>query len=118
MLPPVYNTLRANAIVLAMVGNRIGRHGRVHQKTESPYIAWQVVTGLPHDQISGPPPSDFITVQIDCYHLEDGPMEDLAEAVRDALDAVGVSNRIVVNLRELDTKLYRIGFEADFITQR
>lgn len=118
MLPPVYATLRANATVVATVGSRIGRHGRVAQDTDKPYITWQVVTGLPHDQLSGTPTSDFTTVQIDCFHLLDGGVEDLAEAVRDALDAVLISNRIVINMREPDTKLYRIGFEADFITQR
>jgi len=42
----------------------------------------------------------------------------LAFAVRDALDLAGIANRLVVNSREPETRLYRIGLEADYITSR
>lgn len=120
MLPPVYETIHTPT-VNALVGDRIGRHGRVAQNTPRPYITWQVVTGLPHDQISGAPPSDFTTVQIDCWadgETGDRLVDQIATAVRDALDAAGISNRLVIDVREPDTKLFRMGLEADFITQR
>lgn len=118
MFPPVYSTLRASAAVLALVGDRIGAHGEIPADSARPYITWQIVSDQPHDQISGPPCSDFSSVQIDCWAMEDGDVRDLAIAVRDALDVAGHHNRVVVNLREPDTRLYRVGIEADFITQR
>lgn len=118
MFPPVYQTLRANATVLSTVGDRIGRHSEVPQDTSKPYITWFIVSGQPTDQISGTPDSDFVTVQIDCWSLSDAGIKTLAEAVRDALDTAGHHNRVRVNLREPDTRLYRVGIEADFITQR
>lgn len=118
MFPPVYQTLRANATVLAAVGDRIGAPGEVPQDTSSPYITWFIVIGQPHDTISEPPESDFTSVQIDCWAEDEGAVRSLAVAVRAALDAVGVHNRIAVHLREPNTKLYRVGIEADFITQR
>lgn len=118
MFPPVYATLRANETVLATVGDRIGRNGEVPQDVARPYVTWFIVADQPHDQISGAPPSDFITVQIDCWHQSDAGIESLAVAVRAALDAAGVHNRVRINNREIDTRLYRVGIEADFITQR
>lgn len=118
MFPPVYATLRANATVLSTVADRISRHGDIEQDATRPYITWFIVSDQPHDEISGPPCSDFITTQIDCWHQTDAGIASLAEAVRDALDAAGVHNRVRINGREPDTRLYRVGIEADFITQR
>lgn len=118
MFPNVYETLRANATVLSLVGENIGRHGSLQQSVQPPYITWSYVTGQPEDQISGPPDTDFDTIQIDCWSKDDAQVATLARAVRDALDAAGIANRVVVDLREPDTKLYRVGIDADFITNR
>ena len=121
MFPRVYQTLTANATVVAMVGNRIGRHGVIQQTETRPYITWQIVLGQPYDNLSSTPCGDFTTVQIDCYCggvTADADIERLAEAVRAALDAAGVYNRVTVNNRDPDTRLYRLGIDADFIAQR
>jgi hypothetical protein len=90
----------------------------MEQETEPPYITWLIVTGQPYDTLSEPPQSDFTPVQIDCWSRDDAQVDSMAQAVRASLDAVGVHNRVVVDLRENDTKFYRVGIEADFITQR
>lgn len=118
MFPPVYTTLRANATVLATVGDRIGRHGEIEQDATRPYIVWQIVSDNPYTVLSDAPCADFSTTQIDIYSPTDAGAADLAVAVRAALDTAQVVNRVVVNLREPDTRLYRVGMEADFITQR
>ena len=120
MLPAVLLTLQTPA-VLAIVGGdpvRIFRHGAAPQDTEKPYVTWFEVAGQPYDQLSGTPCGDFDSVQIDCWAKSDMQVEQLAKAVRDAVDAAGISNRLVVNLRDPDTKLFRIGLEADFINSR
>ncbi|MDF2860323.1 MAG: hypothetical protein K0S02_595 [Achromobacter mucicolens] len=117
MLPKVFPVLTTPA-VLAIVGGtpvRIFRHGAAPQDTAKPYVTWFEVTGQPYDQISGPPCGDFDSVQIDCWSMDDTQVETLARAVRDAVDAAGFSNRLVINHRDPDTKLYRIGLQADFI---
>lgn len=117
MLPKVFPVLTTPA-VLAIVGVspvRIFRHGAAPQDTAKPYVTWFEVTGQPYDQISGPPCGDFDSVQIDCWSMDDTQVETLARAVRDAVDAAGFSNRLVINHRDPDTKLYRIGLQADFI---
>jgi len=117
MFPPVYRALRTPAVI-AIVEDRIGRHGEVAQDERRPYIVWSIVIGDPHDHLSGPPISDFTTVDINCYHEDDAGVEELALAVQSALDAAGHHNRVRVNRRDPDTRLYRVGIEADFITQR
>lgn len=117
MLPKVFPVLTTPA-VLAIVGGtpiRIFRHGAAPQDTAKPYVTWFEVTGQPYDQISGLPCGDFDSVQIDCWSMDDIQVETLAAAVRDAIDAAGFSNRLVINHRDPDTKLYRIGLQADFI---
>lgn len=118
MFANVYATLRANATVLSTVADRIGGHGEVPQDTTRPYITWQIVADQPTDQLSGAPCADFETVQIDCWHQTDAGIRSLARAVRAALDTAGIANRVRVNLREPDTRLYRVGIEADFISSR
>lgn len=120
MFPPVYQALRTTAVI-AIVGDRIAPNGEIEQDASRPYVTWFVVSGQPHDNLSDAPPSDFITVQIDCWHADAKGIVTLASAVRDALDAELICNRIRLNMREEapdGTRLYRIGLEADFIEQR
>lgn len=120
ILPAVFPALNTAAIK-AIVGSspiRIYRHGQAPEGTVRPYITWFVVSGNPVDQVSGTPCADMDTVQIDCWSEADAQVETLADAVRSALDSAGVYNRVRVNNFEPDTKLYRIGIEADFITPR
>lgn len=118
MLPNVYQTLRGNATVVSTVDKRIYRHGSAPQNVVKPYITWFIVTGTPVDVINAAPCSDRDTVQIDCWSETDESIEIIAYAVRQALDSNLISNRIVINMRENDTKLYRIAIEADFIASR
>lgn len=117
MFPKVYRTIRT-AAVMAIVDDRIGRHGEVSQTENLPYIVWQIATGSGFENLSAAPGGDFTTVQIDCYHKTDAGVELLAVAVRAALDGALIVNRVVVNNRDPETKLYRVGLEADFIDQR
>lgn len=118
MLPNVYATLRANSTIVSTVATRIYRHGSAPQDVAKPYITWSMVAGTPYDNVSTAPCADRDLCQIDCWSETDNQIETLAYAVRAALDSAGISNRIVINLRETDTKLYRIGLEADFISSR
>lgn len=123
MFADVYQTLSTPA-VLALVGAnpRIFGSDNAPQNTPTPYITWFVVVGDPHVQLSGAPPSDADTIQIDCYAGPDGAaeaqVEQLAQAARAALDDAGIVNRIIINTREPDTGLYRIALQADFIHNR
>lgn len=118
MLPNVYQILRSNATIVSTVATRIYRHGSAPQDVVKPYITWVLSSGNPENNVSGAPCSDKDTVQIDCWSESDTQVETLAYAVRQALDNNLIVNRIVMNMRESDTKLYRIALEADIIASR
>ena len=118
MLPNVYQILRLNSTVVSTVDKRIYRHGSAPQNVQKPYITWSLSSGIPTDVINAAPCADKNTVQIDCWAESDSQIETLAYAVRDALDLQLISNRIMINSRESDTKLYRIAIEADIIASR
>jgi hypothetical protein len=115
MLPNVYTVLRQNSTVLQKVANRIYRHASAPQNVAAPYITWFMVMGMPDLQISGAPLSDMDTIQIDVWSTDDAEVEQIAYAVRDVLDNAKIANRIVQNSRENESRLFRIGIEADFI---
>jgi hypothetical protein len=117
MFPKVYRTIHTPAVA-AIVGDRISRHSEIAQTETRPYITWQIVTGQPYDNLSDTPCGDFTIVQFDAYHLTDAGAEQLGIAIRAALDASLICNRVVIDNRDPETKLYHVGIEADFIDQR
>lgn len=120
MLPLVFPAISTTA-VKAIVGTspvRIYNHGQAPENVVLPYITWFVVIGNPQDNISSSPCADIDTVQIDCWSDDRAKVETLASAVRDALDAAGHLNTLIIDTYESDTKLYRIGLQASFIKSR
>ncbi len=101
-----------------MVADRIYAFDDKPQDVGGPYITWFSPGDQPYVHLSGAPVSDFTSIQIDCYGIDQSIVDRLAGAVRSALDSARKVNRLIVNTREPDTKLYRIGFEADFIENR
>ncbi|MFW8564846.1 DUF3168 domain-containing protein [Orrella sp. 11846] len=121
MFAPIYQTLNTPA-VQALVDTRIYSSGFAPQNVKAPYLTWYVVSTDPHNQLSGRPCGDTDMVQIDCWAGPDDGGEavcvSLASAVRDALDAAGQANRVILQARESDTKLFRISLQVEFIYNR
>lgn len=121
MLPQVFQTLKLSTDVKNIVGTnppRIYRHGVAPQDTTRPYITWVLVSGVPENQLSGLPGADRMTVQVDCWHPTDSGVESLATAVRDACEPYAHMTSVLVNEREQETKLYRIGLQFDWYVMR
>lgn len=123
MLPNVFPVLNTPEI-RSYVGSpaRIYDFGSAPHDVAKPYITFWNVSGNPYDQISGAPCSDFDTVQIDIYA---GPQEggraqvrELARLVQSALDNAGIANRLIIQSRDNETRLFRVSLEADFINVR
>ena len=114
MLPPIFHWLKT-AQVQAIIGTppRAYRHGSAPQDTTRPYVTWQLISGIPDNTLSELPKVDRLSVQVDCWHQTDTGIEQLATAVRDAIEPYAHMTGIVINLREPETKLYRIGLQFD-----
>jgi len=117
MLPPVFQTLKASSAVKAIVGSnppRIYRHGAAPQDTAQPYCTWFAVSTTPANNLSDLPPVDLVSVQVDCYHQTDAGVENLARAVRDAIEPHAHMVSMPANMREPESKLYRIALTFDW----
>jgi len=121
MFPPVFQTLKASVAVKAIVGTnppRIYRHGNAPQDASRPYVTWFVVFGDPENNLSDLPPVDRVTVQVDVWHQTDSGVELLALAVRDAIEPHAHMTGVPIDLREPETKLYRIALTFDWFVDR
>lgn len=120
MLPPIFAILRASAAVQGIVGDppAVFGHGSAPQQNLKRYVTWFVVADAPENNLSDPPPTDRVTVQLDCWHDTDAGVEALATAVRDAMEAVAHMTGVVVNNRDTETKLFRIALQFDYWLDR
>lgn len=113
LLPEVYTELIVDSDVAAIVGEEIYRHGEAPEAPAGSYITWFLVTGVPENTLADPPPIDRMVVQIDCWGNNQGTgdeeVEELALAVRSALEPFHHCEGVVVNGRDPETKRYRIG---------
>lgn len=114
MLPPIFTTLRASNTVVTLVSSRIYRHGSAPQDVVTPYVTWSVIAGVPENTLSELPSIDRLPVQIDCWHPTDAGIEELAKAVRDAIEPHAHMTGIPLDGRDPETKLYRIGMQFDW----
>lgn len=121
MLPPVFQTLKASAEVKAIVGTnppRIFAHSEAPEDSQKPYITWQLISDVPENNLSDLPPTDRATVQVDCWHQTGAGVVLLARAARDAIEPSAHMTGIPIDLREPETKLFRIGLQFDWFVDR
>lgn len=116
LLPDVYAVLAGDGPVAAILGAEpaVYAHGLADNGAVAPYIVWSVVGDEPQTNLSDAHGTDRLQLHVDCYHPEDVPCEQLAEAVRDALERVSTFTGIAIDEREEDTGLYRIGMGFDW----
>jgi len=118
MLPPIFQTLKNNAEVFAIVGNGIYPHGDAPQGAQRPYVTWHIVSAVPQNELSDVPNIDNISIQVDCWHISSEGMLNLTKAVRNAIEPFAHMIAIPINERDFETKLYRITLQFDWWLDR
>ena len=120
MLPLIYSWLKAAPAVTAILGAapKVYRHGSAPQGAVAPYVTWSVISDAPENNLSELPPVDRVTVQVDCYHTTDPGIEQLATAVRNAIEPHAHMTGMPINEREPETQLYRIALQFDCFLYR
>lgn len=121
MLPPIFAILSTDSNVLSLVGMspvRIYRHGAAPQATAVPYVTWSVISGTPQNTLSELPKVDACAVQIDCWSEQPGVVEDLAVAIRAALEPFAHMTGFGPNARDFETQRYRLTMQFDYWLDR
>lgn len=112
MLPNITTMLKTEEIT-AIVGKRVYRHGNAPQDSDKPYITWQAYSVVPENNLSDKPPIDRISLQIDCWHLTDSGIEQLATLVRNAMEDHAHMTGVPIDERDNETKLFRMAMQFD-----
>lgn len=121
MYPPVFETLKNNTAVAALLGGspfRVFVPGEAPQETKNTYLVWQMIGGQPENYVGDLPDLDSYTVQMDVYAATLSDARAVAKAVRDAIEPVAYVAGWLGESREVDTRLYRVSFQVDWITDR
>ena len=106
---PVYDLLRLDAGVIAIVGTRIYAAGAMPPETAMPALTYQVITGQPENYLDGVPTIERQRVQVDAWAAGLAAAEQLQSAARVAVIAGGRNVCISNNGHdyEPETKRYR-----------
>lgn len=121
MYPPVFETLKNNTDVVALLGSnplRVYVPGEADQDTVRPYLTWQIVSGLPENVLDKVPDIDSHTVQMDAYARTLSEARAVVKAVRNAIEIFAYITGWLGESKEVDTRLYRVSFQVDWFTQR
>lgn len=118
MLPLVYPLLTNDSTVAGLVDGRVYRHGDAPQNVTRPYVTWFVVTGTPENTLDEVPRIDDYRVQVDCWSDGDAEVEELSEAVRNAIEPSAYMTQVHADDRDPETKRYRMGMTFTFWTDR
>ena len=121
MLAPIFPLVANDSDCVALLGSaptRFWPMGDAPQGSDKPYATWALITGLPENYMDCPPDIDSQSVQVDCWADTPGEARSVAEAIRTAVE--GSAHVVAFNfeLREPDTRLYRVSFTVDFWTER
>lgn len=121
MQPPIFRVCAADPAVTALLGTdpvRLFPFGEATHSAARPYAAWQVITGSPENYLAGRPDADGWTLQVDVYADTGVSATDAATAIRDAIELSAYVVRWGGQSRDRETQLYRISFDAAWITHR
>ena len=122
---PIYTTLKAASGVTALLGTnpcRVFPQGEATQKGATgyaePYATYQQIGGRPENYLGTLPDADSSTTQVDVYAKTVAQAQQVARAIRDAVETVAY----VVAIREMGTDettgLRRVSLDIDWLTNR
>jgi len=120
MFPPIFEVCAANSAVKMALGNppRIYPFGEAEQGTPKPYAVWQTISGSPENYLAQRPDIDSFTLQVDVYAGTAADARACARAIRDAIEPRAYVVRWNGEMRDPDTKSYRVSFDVDWWTPR
>lgn len=118
---PIFQVVSSNSAVTGYLGVgpvRFWKFGRAPQNPVKPYAVWQTVSGNPENYLGSRPNLDQFTIQIDVYSDTATNIEQIAEAIRDAIEDQAYVTSWRGEDQDTATKLYRYSFDVDWIVDR
>lgn len=97
---------------------RVWRFGSAPEQPETPYVTWQIISGDSNSSLDSRPVSDSAIVQIDVYATDEDVVDQVAEAIRFAIEL----DCYVVRYGEADkdpvTGMPHYSFDVSWIVNR
>lgn len=121
MFPQIYQWLSADARVVELVEDKLYQ-GILPQSftpaTAQPYVVWDMSGGFPQNYLGDNPGIDHQVIDFRCYARDPSVAAEVAEAVRDVLQAWGQSASSPITEWEFETKLHVVMLSFSFWTNR
>lgn len=119
---PIFKLARADPAVKALLENdnilRVWKFGLAPDEPETPYVTWQIIAGDSNSSLDSRPVSDSAIVQIDVYATDEDVVNQVAEAIRFAIEL----DCYVVRYGEADkdpvTGMPHYSFDVSWIVNR
>lgn len=121
MTVPIFTILAGSTDVTGLLGTsptRVFPFGEAPQGVTYPYLTWQIVSGSPENYIDRTPDIDNYIIQVDIWANTGISANQVAEAVRDAIEP----HAYIVSWRgesiSPDTKRARVSFDISWFVNR
>jgi hypothetical protein len=122
MHPPLHSVCAADSTVQDLLSDgsvlRLYPFGEARQQETYPYAVWQIVGGRPENYLSDTPDVDSFSTQVDVYAKTWRSARDVAEALQAAIEAEAHVTAYHGEMRDPETKSFRVSFTVDWITAR
>jgi len=119
---PIFKIAKADLAVRSLLESngilRVWRFGKAPEQPEAPYVTWQTITGGSNNNLDSRPDSDSVIIQIDIYATDDDVVDQVAKALRFAIEL----DCYVVRYGESDedsvTGMPHLSFDVSWIVNR
>ncbi len=118
MIPNLTAILKGNGAVHAICGDNVFRTFKDKPGDVGPYIVWQIISGVPENNLSDLPDIDDARIQVDSYCNDQGTARTLSEAAQAVLELLGYVVFGPVEGHEEETLLWRWTIDVEFWTDR
>lgn len=121
MIPPIFPILSTDATVQSLLGTspmRAWPFGQGPHSPTYPYATWQIVIGTPENYLGETPDIDGTTIQLDVWAKTAASAEEVAIAIRDALEPHAHMVRFGSTDRDPQTSSYRLSADYQFWVSR
>jgi hypothetical protein len=122
MYPPLHAVCAADTSVQDLLSDgtylRLYPFGEARQADVYPYAVWQIVGGRPENYLGQTPDVDSFSTQVDVYAQTWTSARNVANALQAAIEEVAHVTGYNGEMRDPETKSFRVSFNVDWITAR